>query len=121
VRLDLLACGGLDLLSLLDGARVLVVVDAVCLGARPGTLHVLDWSDLPAAGPAVSAHGIGVREALAAGSLLRPRAMPRRVTLVGIEGQSFDGLGAPLSAPVAAAVPRAARAALRAVRQPEGG
>ena len=113
VRLEHLGTGGLSLLDCLDGESTLIVVDAVQLGAAPGTVHVLDWADVPTSrGAAVSAHGIGVREAIDAGRQVYPQRMPARVVLVGIEGACFDQLGGPMTPAVAAAVPRAVRAVL---------
>lgn len=114
VRLEMLACGGVALLDRLAGEPTLIVVDAVRFGSPPGTVHVLDWDALPPAkGGAVSAHGIGVREAVEIGRQLMPEAMPSRVLLIGIEGRCFDAVGEPLTAAVAAAVPRAVNEVLR--------
>ena len=117
-RLELLACGGMALLERMAGERLLVVVDAVQMGAPCGTVHVLDWDRLPAAGQAVSAHGIGVREAVEMGRIILPGSVPREVVLIGIEGRCFDAVGEAMTPAVAAAVPRAARAVLRAVAAP---
>lgn len=106
--LRLLGVGGLALLDELGGEELLVAVDAVHLGAPPGTVHEMDFDALPKAGPAVTSHGIGLREAIEVGRRLYPERMPRRVVLVGIEGRCFDGLGEPMSPAVAAAIPAAA-------------
>jgi hydrogenase maturation protease len=79
----------------------------VQLGAAPGTVHVVRWSELPAPDGAVSAHGIGVREAVEVTRLIFPERAPRNALLVGIEGQQFDRLGEPMSPQVADAIPRA--------------
>lgn len=108
-RLARLGLGGLALLELMDGEDLMVVVDAVALGGAVGTLHVREGERLPgAARPAVSAHGIGVTEALEVARLLEPSRVPRRVVLVGIEGRRFDELGTGLTPVVAEAVPAAA-------------
>lgn len=92
-----------------DGDDVLIVVDAVQFGAPSGTIHVRRWNELPLSeGGAVSAHGIGVREAIEVASLLYPERTPALAFLVGIEGQNFAGLGDAVSLPVAAAVDTAA-------------
>jgi hydrogenase maturation protease len=110
-RVALLATGGIRLLDLVEGEESLIVVDAVQLGAKVGTVHVLDWESLPRAqGPAVSVHGIGVREAIEMGRMLIPERMPRVVSLVGIEGKCFDELGGPMTAEVREAIPRAVTA-----------
>ncbi len=110
VRIALLGVGGLSLLDALRGERILLVVDAVRFGAPPGTIHVLDWETIPGApGLPVTAHGIGVREAIDIGRLIGDRRVPDKVTLVGVEGRRFDGIGEPMGPEVAAAVPPAAR------------
>jgi len=101
----------LDLLGLWDGAELAVVVDAVRSGAEPGTVRVIDLDRAGAgagAGPGpTSTHGISV-----AGALRLARAVgnaPRRVVVVGVEGDDFSqGLG--LTPAVGRAVPGAARA-----------
>ncbi len=50
-RLCFLGLGGLDLLEELAGEHQLIVVDAVQLGGDAGTVHVLDWQDIPVMGP----------------------------------------------------------------------
>jgi hydrogenase maturation protease len=107
-RLKLLGVGGIDLLAVTEGEDNLVVVDAVQFGAAPGTLHVLDWEQLPCGEPRpVSGHGIGIREAIEIGWRLYPEKTPRHVHLVGIEGKCFDLLGVKLSVEVADAVEEA--------------
>jgi len=111
VRVCLLGTGGLSLLEMLAGESILIVVDAVQFGAEPGAVHVLDWNELPPAHTrAVSAHGIGLREAIELGKILNPATFPRKVILVGIEGASFDTFGAALTPEVARAVEDGARA-----------
>jgi hydrogenase maturation protease len=86
-----------------------VVCDAVRLGAAPGTIHRLDWQDMPSReGPAVSAHGIGLVEVLAIAELLYPERLPRRALLIGVEGSCFDQVGPPTPAVLAAVEPAAA-------------
>ncbi len=116
VRVERLETGGLAMLDRLDGEDLLIVVDAVQLGAPAGTVHVLDWDAVPPApGQAVSAHGIGVREAIDVGRMIDPARMPNAVMLVGVEGACFDRLGAAMTPSVAAAVPRAAAEVRRLV------
>lgn len=97
--------GGIDLLEELAGEDLLIVVDAVQFGARPGTVHVLPWEKLPTADlRPVSGHGIGVREAIEVGRRLYPERIPKKIVLIGIEGKCFDQLREELTAEVAAAV-----------------
>lgn len=103
----------LDLLGLWDGADLAVIVDAVRSGRPPGTVADLELELAhPLATPgkaaeervAASTHGIGL-----AGVLRLAQAVgnaPRRVVLVGIEGEDF-GQGIGLSPAVAKALPEA--------------
>ena len=80
----------MQLLDLLAGESQLVVVDAVQLGAPPGTVHRLDWDALPPAQRMpVTSHGLGVRETIEIGRRLYPERMPRQVTLIGIDRGCF--------------------------------
>lgn len=106
--LKLLGLGGMSLLDEFAGEDHLVVVDAVQFGTRPGTIHVMDWSNIPVSQSHVSCHGIGIREAIEVSKRLYPETTPRIVHLVGIEGKCFDKLGEGLTAEVAAAVKPAA-------------
>ena len=108
----------LDLLGLWDGADLVVVTDAVRSGAEPGTVQIVELWDGDGAGAGAGAgagsggpsgttstHGIGL-----AGVLRLARAVgsaPRRVVVVGIEGEDF-GNGTGLSATVERAVGHAA-------------
>ena len=89
-RLEYCGVGGIDILPLFQGETDLIVVDAVELGAAPGTVHVLPWDELPGSGCQISAHGLGLRETIEIGRILYPGQIPERVTLVGIEGRCFN-------------------------------
>jgi hydrogenase maturation protease len=104
----------LDLLGLWDGADLAVIIDAVRSGRPPGTVSILELEPseptptapggATEASRAASTHGIGL-----AGVLRLARAVggaPRRVVVVGIEGEDFaHGVG--LSPAVASALPGA--------------
>ncbi|HBA87786.1 MAG TPA: peptidase [Geobacter sp.] len=109
-RVEYCGVGGVDILPLLDGETDLVVVDAVQLGAAPGTVHLLAWSELPQSGPEISAHGLGLREAIEIGRILTPEQVPERVTLVGIEGRCFNRTREFMTREVSQAIDRAVAA-----------
>ena len=92
IRLEYCSVGGIALLDLLDGSEeCMVVVDAMCLGAAVGTVHCMEFDEIPkSTGNAISAHGIGLREAVEIGMALYPERMPKRIALVGVEGRCFD-------------------------------
>lgn len=120
IDLRFLGLGGIDLLEELGGERQLIVVDAVQLGAQPGTVHCLNWDQLPEMTlRPVSGHGIGVREAIEVGRRLYPQRVPENIFLVGIEGKCFDQLGEGLTPLVEAAVPVAVAEVVRLVNDIE--
>jgi hydrogenase maturation protease len=101
---------GLALLEPIERCDALIVVDAVELGAAPGTLCVLEGPEMDlfvdTAAPA-SAHEAGLG-ALRAAALLRGR-WPERRALVGVQPAGTDW-GTSLSPAVQRAVPEAVRA-----------
>lgn len=106
-RVEYCGVGGIDLLPMLDGETDLIVVDAVQMGAPPGTVHVIPWELLPQSGSEISAHGMGLRESIEIGRLLWPERIPGRVTLVGIEGRRFNRTREFMTRAVARAIDRA--------------
>lgn len=103
-RVEYCSVGGIDMLPLLNGETDMIVVDAVQLGASPGTVHVIPWAELPTNSTAISAHGLGLKEAIEIGTILYPEAMPERVTLVGIEGRCFNRTREFMTAEVSTAI-----------------
>jgi hydrogenase maturation protease len=104
--------GGLSLLPVVAGADALVLIDAVDVGAEPGSVHLLTGSgragsggdmDLYASLPRLSMHQVGVADLLSAARLTG--GLPDRVVLVGAQpGRLEPDLR--LSPAVAAALPR---------------
>lgn len=89
--------------ELLDGCDRFVLVDAVQLGAAPGTVSVLEPADLPPSEP-VDGHGLDPAAVLALVDRLGGRI--GQVRIVGCEPATVgEGMG--LSAAVEAAVPAA--------------
>jgi len=82
----------------------LLVIDTIKTGtAKPGTVFVLDESDLRASrGP--SSHFVGLLEMLLIGRKLR-LPFPQRVLIVAVEARDISTIGAGLHPEVRAAVP----------------
>lgn len=103
--------GGLTLLDLFSGARAVILLDAVAMGAAPGTLRrftIAELARLPAEAPRLSLHGGGLAEVLA---LARALGELPPLLLFGVEPARVEpGIG--LSPPVAAVL----EALLAAVR-----
>lgn len=110
------------LLDLFGEHNLVVVVDAVRSGSAPGTVRTWDVGAAPVPTDAWVATGRGGTHAFGLATAVElARALhrlPRRVVVVGVEGDCFD-IGAPLSDPVAAAVP-AAVAEVRSVLEGVG-
>ena len=83
-----------------------VVVDAVCSGSEPGTIHV--WrgeAEIARGRRSTGSHSLGLADAIALGRAVQ--RLPRELVVVGIEVQQTSR-GDGLSSPVAAAVEPAA-------------
>ena len=108
------------LLDLWTGHSAVVVLDAVRTGRHPaGTVTITSVDAQPLRQPASSSggtHGFGIADTVELARALG--RLPDRLTLVTVEAAAFDQ-GSPLSPAVAAAVPVAADAAVRALD--EGG
>lgn len=99
-----------DVLDVWDGYDTVVVVDAVRTGAEPGVLHVLDLATtdrLPETGSEASTHVVGIDTVVRLARQLG--RLPEDLHLVGVETAQFTR-GAPPSAAVIDAVPRAVAA-----------
>ena len=102
---------GLELLAVLHDARALVVVDAVDVGASPGTVRLLSGPEVEAAlAHSMSAHQIGVADLLALAQLTE--ILPAKVSMVGVQPDQV-GLSLELSPRVRAALPDAVEAVRR--------
>ncbi len=80
------------LLGPLQGLALAVLIDAMCTGASPGSLRLLEMEDL-VEGPALTSHGFGVARILALGRALG--ALPPRLILYGIETGPPQAMPAP--------------------------
>jgi hydrogenase maturation protease len=100
---------GLALLDRIGNRRALLVLDAVALGAEPGTVHVLrGWKH--AGERASTARETNVAKLLQVSTLLGE--CPEQVTVIGIEPERIEtGIGVPEA--VARAGDRAAEKARR--------
>ena len=107
--------GGLRLMERLVGWDRAIVIDAICTGAPPGTIHRLPPDAIPTQRSA-SAHDVNLPTALALGrqaGLHLPE--DRHILLVGIEAEDVVNFGTSCTPAVAAAVPRAVETVLQAL------
>ncbi len=118
VDVDRLAVGGLTLMERLVGYRRAVLVDAMLTGtAPPGTVRVLSVAEIPAreAGHLDAAHDATLADALAAGRAMGA-VLPDEITIVSIEAAQVTEFSEEMTPAVAAAIPEATEAVLRAIR-----
>jgi hydrogenase maturation protease len=109
VQVELAELPGIGLINLLEGAKTVILVDAVHSHARAGTIHRLSEDKLETFSEgAESAHGWGVAETLLLGQKLMPASMPEELYLIGIEAGDIS-LGEGLSREVECALPETAR------------
>ncbi len=95
---------GMELLPDLQGARHLIVVDAVRVGAPPATVVRLEGEEVPAFFKTkLSPHQVGLCDVLAA--LRFSGGAPDRVVLIGVQPVSLD-MAMQLSPEVAACLDR---------------
>jgi hydrogenase maturation protease len=107
---------GLALLGVLSGRRAAVILDAVALGAAPGTVHVLSADDAARlrSRRSATAHEGNAGELLATARLLGD--LPENTIIVGIEPEEVrTGIG--LSDAVARSVPEAVECARRVLER----
>ncbi len=80
----------LALIAAWEGHEDVVLVDAACSGARPGTLHCFDAirEPLPERRFTASSHGFGLSQALELARALD--RLPARCRVFAVDGASFD-------------------------------
>jgi hydrogenase maturation protease len=110
IPVRIIAGRAFELMDYFRAHRHVIIVDAIVSGAHPpGHLHRFDGPPGAAAAfaPSCSTHGFGLGEALRLGAVLN--ALPERLTIFGIESETFDWGSTP-SPPVAAALEALAQA-----------
>ena len=118
IDVDCVSLGGLSLMERMVGYERAIVIDAVSTGRWPtGTVSRLALEDLPdvSAGHTSSAHDTSLQTALTMGRAMGV-SLPAEVTVVAVEAQTTYDFSEELSAPVEAAVPRAADLVLELVQ-----
>ena len=114
VRLIEAGIAGLRLLSELDGAEHLLIVDAVAGKGRPGSIYHLTPEDLPKGrGPFLSAHEVGITEVLSVAELLGRRP---RTRILGVQPLETETVGLELTPPLQEALPQVVAAAVEELR-----
>lgn len=104
--------GGLRLMERMIGFDRAILIDAICSGSDPGTVHILAADGMPSRHSA-SAHDVGLCAALAVGRKAGASlpAIPN-IRLVAIEAGDVLTFSEECTPSVRASIPRAAQAVL---------
>ncbi len=101
--------GGLRLMERMIGYDRAIVIDAICTGAPPGTIHHLTPASVPTQKSA-SAHDVNLPTALAFGRRAGAHLpADENVRLIGIEAEDLINFSDQCTPAVAAAIPRSIR------------
>ena len=108
--------GGLRLMERMIGYDRAIVIDAICTGAPPGTIHQLS-TGMISTQKSASAHDVNLPTALEFGRRAgAPLPSDENVYLVGIEALDVINFGDQCTPAVAAAIPDAVERIARLVR-----
>ena len=108
---------GTALMDAWHGASRVILIDAVCSGVTPGTIHRVDAAatPLPKSIFPCSSHSFGLADAVEMARALHE--LPTQVMIYGIEGSSFDE-GVSLSPAVEIAIRSVADEVQRVIQIP---
>lgn len=116
IQTILLDSPGINLLGFIAGLDAAILVAAIQSGAPLGSIQVIQDPQITALeGLSRKGGGRGAAETLSLGQQLAPEELPKKLTLIGIEGAAF-GLGEGLSPAVQAAIPDALTAVEKALK-----
>jgi hydrogenase maturation protease len=108
---------GLYLLPYVQGARRLIVFDAIDYGLAPGTLRVVEGDEVPRfmAAKKMSLHQTGFQEVISAAELTGKA--PEAMVLIGVQPEELEDFGGGLRASVREQIPQALALAVDRLRQ----
>jgi hydrogenase maturation protease len=116
VDVDLDYWGGLRLMERMIGYDRAIIIDAICTGGQPGTLHLLSPNDIPTQ-RSTSAHDVNLPTALELGRQAGAKLPDSDdILLVGVEAQDVLTFAENLTPDVEAAIPQAMDAVLTNLR-----
>jgi hydrogenase maturation protease len=105
-RVDVIfaARAGFALLDLMSGRTRVLIVDSICLGAEPGTIHVFPMSiDAPGRNLTCS-HQLSLPAALALGFELGYE-LPKQIDILAVEAADISTLGGDMTPAVRSSIP----------------
>lgn len=95
---------GASLIEEWKGYNSVIIIDAVCFGKKPGTVHLIDANKehLPPEKMHHSSHIFGLNDAIETARVLK--ILPQNIQIFGVEGKSF-GIGTSMSAEIQESMP----------------
>lgn len=102
---------GLDLLAYLDGYSCVLVIDALDIGQKPGSIFCWEGKTLDGLPTDISFHQMGLNELISAARLLE---MDMDFIILGVQAQDLS-FGMELSEPVKKAVPLLKEAVIKKI------
>jgi len=107
--------GGLRLMERMIGFDRAIVIDAICTGAPPGTIHLLNPADIPTQRSA-SVHDVNLSTALELGNQAGAHLPPTKdILLIGVEAADVQTFDESLTPEVEDALPAAVEAVMTAL------
>jgi hydrogenase maturation protease len=107
--------GGLRLMERMVGFDRAIIIDAICTGASPGTIHHLNPDDIPTQRSS-SAHDVNLSTALKLGYQTGAHLPAMKdILLIGVEAADVQTFDETLSPEVEAALPAAIEAVMTAL------
>ncbi len=107
--------GGLRLMERMIGFDRAIIIDAICTGASPGTIHLLNPDDIPTQRSS-SAHDVNLTTALELGHQAGAHLPPTEdILLIGVEAADVQTFDESLTPEVEDALPAAVEAVMTAL------
>jgi hydrogenase maturation protease len=109
-----LSTAEIGVLDHVRGKRVVVIIDAILSGARPGSIHRVELGDV-ADEAFTRSHGLSLASSLQLGYRLYPGEMPEKIVVLAVEAGDIESFSTDLTPEVEAAVPEIINEVLREV------
>lgn len=99
--------GGISILDHFEGEKKVIILDAMKLGAPPGTIHRFNSDNIPMQYKEshFTVHELGIIEALTIGRYICPEKIPEEIVLIGVEALEMKPFCLDLSEPVRKSIP----------------
>lgn len=112
------AIGGLEILSVIEGYRYVVIADCIQTGSvEPGTVMIFNLEDFDSTIVPTSAHDFNLATAISIGKSVNPTAMPEDVKYVAVEAADIQTLSETMTPAIEASVPSAVNAVLHLIEE----